>query len=452
VNVALPTLENSLPRTSRALIWLGWISLGGLPLLIAIFPADAAGWVLLYLTYALFMAYPEIRRNRRISVAAIIILTAHHLVAFVNAFVVTVVGADKDAVDFQRQASETASGSSADALLGAGSVLYVHFVAFFYHLFGTSLFLGEELSVLAFTLSCIVLIRLCDLMGISHFRAGLLLLFGLSLSGLIFLSVTLRESWQVLFVLLSTYWALCVRSRASWLNIIFLILSAVGLGLLHQGLAPYAVFLVLVSIYWGIGARHPSDILWKRALVVIVSVFLIVLVAASIKQLGGASAALATGNALEYAQDYRLHSTQDARAAYGVALDASTPAHFAATLPPVFIQYMFAPFPWQISSPLDIEAMLEGGVRLALLYTSWCAWRQSIGEARSRNGFLLGLFLTMELLWALGTINWGTAVRHHILAYSLLVLTGGPGLIAFLARAFRALLLPGFMDRAESQL
>jgi hypothetical protein len=123
-------------------------------------------------------------------------------------------------------------------------------------------------------------------------------------------------------------------------------------------------------------------------------------------------------------------------------LDASTPWHFIATLPLVLVQYMFAPFPWQIGSPLDVEAALEGLVRLVLLFTSWRAWRTSTGEVHSQIGFLLVLFLTMEFLWALGTVNWGTAVRHHVLAYGLLVITGGYGVVTSLAKILKVIMRP----------
>ena len=443
MRVQTPAVASYAGRIYPGLSWLALVAAGLLPLLLALFPQDAAGWILLYLTYAVLIAFPEFRRDGRLALAGIIVLTAHHLVSFYNAYLGTVIGADLDAASFHRYASEILEGINVNSLLGPGTWIYVQFLAVFYRVFGPSHFFGEELSVLAVTLSCVIIVRTCNLIGISRFRTGILLLFGLSVSGLIFLSITLRESWQVLFVLLSAYWALRVRSRMNGLNIICLLLSAIGLGFLHEGLAPYAIFLVIFSLYWGIGTGRAADILWKRVVLLSAAALLLVVLAASVKQLGGVSAALASGKALEYAQDYRLHSVQDARAAYGVALDASTPLRFAATLPMVVIQYMFAPFPWQISSPLDIEAMLEGGVRLMLLYASWRAWRLSRGETRSRLGFLFSLFLTMEFLWALGTTNWGTAVRHHILAYGLLVLTGGPGVIVFLGSAFRGLLSPG---------
>ena len=438
----VPPRERPGARLFPALAWLGLVAAGALPLLAAASPRDAAGWALLPLTYAVLLAFPEFRRDGRLALAGVVVLTSHHAVAAANAFLGTVPGADADAVMFQQQAAALAQGYDLVNLSGTGTSFYVHSLAAFYHLFGVSQFLGEELSALAVALSCVVLVRLCGLLGAARFSAGLVLLFGLSLSGLVFLSVTLRESWQVLFVLLSAYWALRVRSRLSWLTVTALLLSAVGLSALHSGLVPYAAFLVIFSLYWGAGAGHPAHIVWKRALVLAVAAGVLVAAASSIQKLGGAGAALASGKALEYAQGYRLHSVQDARASYGVMLDVSTPAGFAATLPAVVTEYMLAPFPWQVGSPLDIEAMVEGWVRLALLWTSWRAWRLSVGEARSRVGFLCVLLLTMESLWALGTVNWGTAVRHHILAYGLLVLTGGPGLLLSLDKARRALLSP----------
>jgi len=451
MSVSMPSAGMPGARVFPALSWLGLVAVGALPLLIAAFPQDAAGWVLLPLTYAVLLAFPPFRADGRLALAGVVVLTAHHLVAIFNAYLGTVIGADLDAASFHRDGAQLASGVNVEFLLGPGTWIYVHFLAVFYRIFGPSQFLGEELSVLAFALSCAVLARLCEQTGASRFRAGVVLLFGLSLSGLIFLSITLREAWQVLFVLLSAYAALRVRGRMSAVNLAFLLFSAFGLGLLHEGLAPYAIFLVIFSLYWSVGTGRPADVLWKRAGLLAVAALLLVTLAASVKQLGGASAALASGKALEYAQNYRVNGTQDARAAYGIMLDASTPLRFAATLPPVLVQYLVAPFPWQVGSPLDIEAMLEGWVRLALLGTSWRAWRLSVGEARSRIGFLFGLFLTMEFLWALGTINWGTAIRHHILAYGLLVLTGGPGLLLILGRARRALLPPTASREASSQ-
>jgi hypothetical protein len=104
------------------------------------------------------------------------------------------------------------------------------------------------------------------------------------------------------------------------------------------------------------------------------------------------------------------------------------------TIPLIFVYYMFAPFPWQVGSVRDIYALIESMLRFVLLFSAVSSWRRSSGEARSYYGFLLIVVLGMELVWALGTINWGTATRHHILGYSVIVLLGAPGLILFMRR------------------
>jgi hypothetical protein len=98
----------------------------------------------------------------------------------------------------------------------------------------------------------------------------------------------------------------------------------------------------------------------------------------------------------------------------------------------VFVEYMFAPFPWQVENAKDVWALLESMLRFVLLFFAVYTWRRSSGEVRSCYGFLLIVVLGLELGWALGTANWGTAARHHVVGHSVIVLLGAPGLILFI--------------------
>jgi len=122
------------------------------------------------------------------------------------------------------------------------------------------------------------------------------------------------------------------------------------------------------------------------------------------------------------------------RTTYGIVLDTSSVLGFVKTLPLVFVYYMFAPFPWHVEKVIDIYALLESMLRFVLLFFAVFSWRRSSGEVRSYYGFLLIIFFGMELVWALGTINWGTAIRHHVPGYSVLALLGVPGLILFMRK------------------
>jgi hypothetical protein len=138
---------------------------------------------------------------------------------------------------------------------------------------------------------------------------------------------------------------------------------------------------------------------------------------------------------LEGAEQFRKHAaTVYGRATYGVVLDASSVLTLVKTLPMIFVQYMFAPFPWQIEKAVDIYALLESMLRFVLIFFALSSWHRSSGEVRSYYGFLLIVVLGMELMWALGTVNWGTAARHHVPGYSVIVLLGVPGLILFMRK------------------
>ena len=104
------------------------------------------------------------------------------------------------------------------------------------------------------------------------------------------------------------------------------------------------------------------------------------------------------------------------------------------TIPTIFVQYMFAPFPWQVGNVKDVYALLESMLRFALLFFAVYSWRRPLGEVRNYHGFLLMVVLGLELTWALGTLNWGTAMRHHVTGHSVIALLGVPGLTLFMRK------------------
>lgn len=110
------------------------------------------GWLLLVLTYFLIFYYKDARQNRKLLAALIIVLTAHHTVAIINAFITSTIGATGDAVMFHHDAVRIAN-NLVEWKIASGVYFYQSALAFCYKLLGASLFLGEELSILAFTIS-----------------------------------------------------------------------------------------------------------------------------------------------------------------------------------------------------------------------------------------------------------------------------------------------------------
>jgi hypothetical protein len=191
----------------------------------------------------------------------------------------------------------------------------------------------------------------------------------------------------------------------------------------------YAIFLIITSIYWGIISRQNS-IRWTWSARFLIVGLLVASVIMLAQKLGWY---MSVGHILDGADNFRQNAaTIQARTTYGIMLDTSSVLGLVKTIPVVIVYYMFAPFPWQVENVVDIHALLESVLRFVLLLFAVFSWRRSSGEVRSYYSFLLIVVLSLELMWALGTINWGTGIRHHVPGYSVIVLLGAPGLILFM--------------------
>jgi hypothetical protein len=420
-----------------------------LTLPVAFFLDDWAGIFLIYLSFGLLFVPAELRHDKRAWAACAVMLLVRHAVSVTNAYVTTVYGAGEDAVGFHQDGQMMADSRQPSwfAEFGAfeiGAKLYAQFLGLVYSVFGDSLLVGQGLSVLTFLLTCIVLLKLATHLGLSEWRFSFVILYGLLPASVAFGSVTMREPYQMLFFTLSLYCAIKFRSRPSLSVLLVLAASSVCLSLLHNGLLPYTLFLICFSLLWGLGLGFKNWTRQRLALQIVSLILIGGVFAAWISMAsnigvgaGAASRAMISGQGAEYAETYRARADNEARAAYDVSLNVSSPLGFVSTAPLVFIYYMFAPFPWQVGNMLDVYAILESLLRLLLICYALAAWWQATGLRRSQYGYLLIMFFSLELLWSLGTANWGTAIRHHLVAYGVLLVMGGPGLISRVAGLFR---------------
>jgi hypothetical protein len=404
---------------------------------IAFMPGDWAAWLALYATFALPAMFLSFRRNPRLILAIWLTLIAHHAIAIINAYFGPVFGASDDAEGFHLVASAIAA--TGDFTLSLGSRFYSTMLAVAYSLCGSSHFLGEETSILAYSLSTVVLVRLMDLLKIERHRIACVLVYGLLPSAILYRSITVRESWEMLFFMSSVYGMLRFRTTARPGALLLGAASALLMGFLHNGLMMFAVLLIPYALVARLGIR--SSLSLQRLLGL--GLTAVVMAGLTGAVLTGrfkteSMEHVAEGKALDYAAKYRKNSAVDARAAYDAKLDTDSPAAFAASLPLVYFSYMMSPMPWKISTGLDVYGALDAWLRVLLLAFAIRAWRSPAAKASSYMvGFLISLYFMMSLLFSLGTINYGTALRHHIVPLWIIVLLGVPPLIDRLAALSR---------------
>jgi hypothetical protein len=103
-------------------------------------------------------------------------------------------------------------------------------------------------------------------------------------------------------------------------------------------------------------------------------------------------------------------------------LQDSEPESFSGLIlqtPLRLVYFLFAPFPWMVSSPIDAFGLIDSAFYL------WLAWRVFKGRRLVAQNpaavLVLAVFAAMALVFAMGVSNYGTAMRHRAKMLPLLI-------------------------------
>ena len=139
---------------------------------------------------------------------------------------------------------------------------------------------------------------------------------------------------------------------------------------------------------------------------------------------------------LDYVVYYR-EVAHDTRATYGVILDTSSPFTIAYTSLLVVTHYLFKPYVWEVDGWLDLYASFEGLFRMLLVVGSLLLWQSSNKSLRSKRRFLIVIYFFITLIWAYGTTNYGTSIRHNLVHYWIIVILGTPFISSLVTNFFQ---------------
>jgi hypothetical protein len=385
----------------------------------------------------------EFRRDWQMILAYWFVLIFHQAIAFTNLYWFTTLGSDEDAIRFHLAAAKIAKLGEFNIVLGGA--FYENILGTLYSLFGISHMLGQQFSLLAFAISCIVLIKILPLLKLSYYRVPILLAFG-ALPSMVFLgSVTLRESYQVLFFMLTTYFGIKMHMKGGVnKELVFFIISALAMGLFHKALIIFSVFLIALFLIWSLS---PTSQLWYIKKLRFLAVFFVPVVLGCIVVLtemgltGSAVVALMKMDVFEAIQGYR-DGMPTSRATYDVTIDLNSIFTIVYSSLLMYGNYLFAPVPWRIQNILDFYASIEAVLRIVLIYFSVKHWHNSYGSQKRLFGLMLILFFSNSFMWAMGTTNYGTAIRHNLLSWWILVIVGLPPFLEKLSGITKTLVVP----------
>ncbi len=353
------------------------------------------------------------------------------VIAFVNGFVGPTYGSSDDSLGFHEVAVLFSQNLADDSFLFNN--IYPSLLGVFYSITTDHLFLGSALSALGWLASAFILLRIMRILSFKMSNQWrVMLIYALIPTSLMYTSITLREPFQLLFVTLAFYAALKIyfhRSNAHWL---VLFLAVVGMGAMHGALLVSGIFIIVGTLFL-LTSRNRKGVSFTKVVlvtpIVILCLFYGFILFTSLFSYGdrlGEGADVA----VQVYQEGTMSTEQ--RANYRTDIEINGLGGLILSLPTFLFQYLFEPMPWKIGSMVDVIALLENMLRFWLI---WNALKYLVGSYLNKPMFvahnyfgyercILFIFLSYlitETLWSLGTTNWGTASRHHVPSFGLLL-------------------------------
>lgn len=392
---------------------------------------DPGGWLFLALGWAVVLAGRKIRADKRLLAAVSIVLTVHMAAVISHAYWKDLPGSSLDAQTFHNNAVYISSADRA-VEFSAGSRFYRNALATAYGFFGPSKLLGSALSFFAFALAVVLLVHIFALLG----RAGspaLVMLFGLFPSVVVFTSITLRESFELVLIMSLVYWGLRMKIRPVPVAFSLMVASGALLGLFHVILLPFALVAVLAFVLlWWSSRQDARPRLRSMPLVtsaVILGVIGLLASQVSVDDRDNMFLRLKDGVVPAIVKYRERVETSKPRTSFGTTFDDSSVAAIARSLAVNYGWYLSAPLPWQVDDATDLVAAAESTIRILLLFAAGIVlWR----TGNPAYLVLMGIYLALSFGWSIGTTNYGQAIRHHVLSNWLLVVVGGPLLVSWL--------------------
>ena len=312
---------------------------------------------------------------------------------------------------------------------------YDLFMSRIFRLFGIHPLIVQITTISAFLIFLALAFNICLKIGISE-RDGAIALFLFSFLGSMsqFVMSGIREAWLLMFLagFILASMPIIVKRDFSFKNSFWLGFCSLCLLVFHKAFNLITPLLLLqipfLIILDDIRNNRSSSrsIFW---IIITVAGLLFILQTPQL-QVNVLQKAL-EGEALNVVNETRNRSIDQqaltTRAQYGSRVNTSSLPAFIGSFPSVYTLYMITPLPWQIFTLRDLYGFIDTWLGLILILFSIPILWQMKGDQRKMVFYLLFSFLIISAVHAMGTINYGTAIRHRLMSHWITYIVGWYG-------------------------
>lgn len=375
------------------------------------------------LTFILGNRWPKVRLV--LAVALLIRVVA----ALLHFYVVPLPDGAADAITFEQLAWEWAAGGVsgvAEEFHGPDSYFYSVVIGLLYAITDRSPLMAQALSVLAGVGGVLVAWLLArDLWG-ERFALKAAWVTALFPTLIMYSALTMREAFIALFLLLGLLGVVRWARGGGFMPVIGAATSFVAATFFHGGL------LVAALAFGGLVVVQESRrllVLLPKGRLSLVSVVLLLIGSlaiggyiasgAGIQKLGNVSQALSTDRWMKVIKN----RTQDS-AAYPAWTMPRSGDDLLWVVPVRTFYLLFSPFPWDVRQAKHLIGLMDGLLYLGL---GWLVWRnrKSIWADAGARAVLLVL-LPLVFAFAVGSGNFGTALRHRAKFVAVMIVLAAP--------------------------
>jgi len=333
--------------------------------------------------------------------------------ALFHAYVKPLPDSGADAVGFERLGWQVAEawlmGAEPPSLHGA--FIYANWIGVLYFLFGRIPLVAQFTNVLLGTFTVYFTWKLALLITNSR-RVALIsaLIIALFPTLNLYSAITMRESFIVFFTVISVYCFFLWLKMGRLIQMFGAVVLLLPASALHGGM----VFIGIVYVFF-FSFYHPKKKRWVAfSLNSLIAVLLVVFSLVTFGDL--VTNKLPQDMSMLFSADFLGERTQIAardRAAYLTGFAPTSPLSMLLQTPLRILYFLYTPFVWMVSAAVDVVGFFDA---LLYIFLSIYAFKGLASLWRKDKLLFWGIVLILVVflvVFAWGTSNYGTAIRHR---------------------------------------
>lgn len=368
--------------------------------------------------------------DRTLRIILLVAFAIRFIIAIVNVYIMTLPAGGSDEVSFERVAWEHAQnrlGNEVAISRGGNAFYYSIYLSYIYLLVGRVPLLVQMANVLTGTLIVLFVFKCTSLISrdrVTSLFAAVIAAFFPTL--ILHSAVLLRETFIVLFMVASFYYFLRWYYKGSLRHTVLAVILALLAISLHSGLV---LILLVYAAYFAF--YRPKRRKWKflnlkqTSMVLLATILLVITLGDKLSHYFPIG--IGIGSWASYLSKFNSHAVGSG-AAYLEGYVPNNLLDIIVQTPVRIIYLLLTPFPWQISSPTHLVGVVDVFLYIILIILAIIGIRFMWQRDRTLCIFMLMFFFMGTIMYAWGTSNFGTAIRHRQKLVWILIITASLGI------------------------